>query len=523
MPFRTFVTNSDHPDLKVTRRQAVVRARSTMHFCGYSPPRTLGSFLGNVDNMKSALLERMLTCKVGGVLVQPLSTSKEAVAEKLGAFGNAVVSLCPSFTPVSLDDFVEMYKGPKRNRYADAVASLRREPIRRRDGEVSAFVKREKAKFDKSPRAIQTRDPRYHAMVGRVLKPLEKKIYKAIAKVFDTEVVVTKGLNLDGVATVLHRKWNKFTAPVAVGLDATKFDAHVSAPLLQWEHSVYTRVCKLPWFKRLLGWQVNNKGKSFCPDGKVKYTCLGRRMSGDMNTGLGNCLIMCAMVYSYAKERGVHIELANNGDDCVVIMEQAGLEQFLNGLDEWFANLGFRLVAEPPVTIFEQIEFCQMHPIAVGDGYRMVRDPRVCLEKDTMCTMTLSDAGYFEWLKGVSQCGLVATDGIPLLSSFYGALARESAHASKAITEVTGMSFLVKGMTHRDRGVSQRTRFSFWLAYGVTPDQQVDLENELDSTLVGTNVLDQFHGTPRVIDKRQKSVNIYTHSGKSTNLSNVEL
>jgi len=168
----------------------------------------------------------------------------------------------------------------------------------------------------------------------------------------------------------------------------------------------------------LLSWQIDNRGKSFCPDGKLKYRVKGRRFSGDMNTGLGNCLIMCAMVYSYAAERGVRINLANNGDDCVVFMEQDDLERFVVGINAWFSELGFRLTSEPPAYNFEAIEFCQMHPVLIGDEWRMVRTPKVAFEKDTMCTLTVTDDEYLSWLAGVSECGLATLLEYQLCKNF---------------------------------------------------------------------------------------------------------
>jgi hypothetical protein len=47
----------------------------------------------------------------------------------------------------------------------------------------------------------------------------------------------------------------------------------------------------------LLKWQLQNKGFARTIDGLIKYSVEGCRMSGDMNTALGNCTIMCALVY----------------------------------------------------------------------------------------------------------------------------------------------------------------------------------------------------------------------------------
>jgi len=438
---------------------------------------------------------------VDGELKAPLPVDDLVVATRCGWFADGLLGIIPSFTPVSLWDFSQMYKGSKKLVYERAVLSLYSNPVRRRDAESNSFVKREKAKFRKAPRCIQPRDPRYNASIGRYLKPLEHHLYRAVAKLFGEGAVITKGLNLIGVAGCLLQKWENFKRPVALGLDATAFDAHVSASWLRWEHSIYNRIFKDPKLAEYLTWQIDNRGKSFCPDGKLKYKVNGRRFSGDMNTGLGNCLIMCAMVYSYASFKGVRINLANNGDDCVVFMEQDDLEWFVSGINEWFEELGFRLTSEPPAFNFEAIEFCQMHPVLIGDEWRMVRTPKVAFEKDTMCTLTVTDDEYLAWLAGVSDCGLATASGVPVMQEFYLnlRLAAGTRVAPERLVEYTGMKHLSRGMSSKVVPVDEASRFSFWLAFGVDPDTQRSIESDLKN-IRDTGALEGFVPTHWPLD-----------------------
>jgi len=506
VPSRSYRSDITHPDLKVIRRQALVRPRESTHFCGLSPPRTLGTFCGDINTMASALLERMYFCRVDGELKAPLPVDDLVVDQRCGWFASGLVSQLPSFTPVSLWSFSQMYKGSKKLLYERAVYSLYANPVRRRDAESNSFVKREKAKFRKAPRCIQPRDPRYNASIGRYLKPIEHRLYSAVARFVGEGAVVTKGLNLVGTAGCLRQKWDSFKSPVALGLDATAFDAHVSPAFLRWEHSIYNRIFKCPKLAKYLTWQIANRGKSFCPDGRLKYRVQGRRFSGDMNTGLGNCLIMCSMVYSYARERGVHINLANNGDDCVVFMEQEDLEGFVAGINEWFAELGFRLTSEPPAYSFEAIEFCQMHPVLIGDEWRMVRTPRVAFEKDTMCTLSVSDEEYLSWLAGVADCGLSTASGVPVMQEFYCnlRLAAGDRVTPERLVEYTGMKHLSRGMVSKRVPVDESSRFSFWLAFGVDPDTQRVIEEDLRRCR-STNLLDGFVPTHWALDATSPS------------------
>ena len=176
-----------------------------------------------------------------------------------------------------------------------------------------------------------------------------------------------------------------FADPVAVGLDAKKFDMHVSAQALMFEHNLYNEVFHSKKLKRLLMWQIRNKGKAYTQDGELSYEILGTRSSGDLNTALGNCYLMCAMIWSLAHSLSIKIQLANNGDDCVVVMEREDVECFVHAVPEFFSRLGFRMKIEQPVDCFECIEFCQTNPVFNGASYTMVRNPRTCLVKDAMC------------------------------------------------------------------------------------------------------------------------------------------
>jgi hypothetical protein len=91
---------------------------------------------------------------------------------------------------------------------------------------------------------------------------------------------------------------------------------------------------------------------------KVKYSVKGTRASGDMNTSSGNCFTMVLLVYSYMQTLGIKWRLANNGDDCVLIVEKRDKHR-LSGLQKWFSEMGFTMESEGQQTVFERVVFCQ--------------------------------------------------------------------------------------------------------------------------------------------------------------------
>lgn len=447
-----------------------------------SANRDLGVNNADINTLECALLERMYYCEVGGDFVAPPPVDPGRFTERLAEFKAALLSNVPEPTVMSCEEVVATYSGRRNTIYRNALNRLTQIGLSRSDAHSIAFVKMELVDPCKAPRCIQPRKPVYNLCLGRFIKSVEHDIYRGIQKTFGDGPTVMKGYNVSDIGRIARGKWRTFKKPVAIGLDAKKFDMHVSEEALLWEHGVYLDLFRHnPKLKRLLEWQVDNRGAGYCKDGKLKYRVRGKRFSGDMNTGLGNCLLMSAMVYAYAKYRGVGVKLLNNGDDCVVMLESADLQQFVTGLDEWFLEMGFRMVAEAPVYKLHQIEFCQMHPIEIGDECRMVRNIPATLRKDTLTVHPLSNQKHREkWCTAVGMGGLALTGGVPIMQDFYQMFQRIGCNRSSNIandpTFATGLRLMSKGMAEHYREPDPWTRVQVFEAWGITPDEQKAIE-----------------------------------------------
>lgn len=480
----TKVSTLDHPDLHVTYGQAQVEPRELYQVTGLGPQGSLGIWNGDIHTLRSALLERMYFCKVGqGFEPAPL-VQRGYVDSVLREFHGLLVKRF-SATPFTTDEVVDTYKGRKKSIYERAQENLRMYGLKRKHATSVAFVKVEKVKLSGAPRVIQPRKPEYNLMLGKYIKVVEHRLYRRIAKIFGDGPTVMKGYTVVDVARICRAKWDSFRQPVALGLDATKFDMHVGPAMLGWEHSIYNAIFQSEELRRLLEWQMNNRGLAFAPDGKLRYKVRGKRFSGDMNTALGNCIIMCGLVWTYAKLRGVDIKLVNNGDDCVVFMEREDLDKFTQGLDEWFLTMGFRMVAEPPAFEFEHLEFCQMHPIMGADGWIMVRNLSAALVKDCLVTTKFDGDGLQKWLYAVGECGLSLCSGIPVMQAFYEAMMRNGVKNDGISNSVQFSGSGLRMMRYTEsctiRSISPRSRLSVYNAWGVTPDEQIALEEHFNS------------------------------------------
>jgi len=480
LPGLSHDTNLTHPDLVVTKHTAVPTIRTLYCVSNVGPELNLRINNADINTLKTALLTRMYFCEVKGEFVEPPNPSNKDVNDTLFEFRTALCDKLKRATPVSLNDTVEMYKGRKKAIYTQAMESLQQNCVSRKDAVSVAFVKCEKVNPTKAPRCIQPRDPRYNLALGRYIKPIEHKIYRAIQKVYGDGPTVIKGYNVQQVARIMCGKWNSFRQPIAIGLDATKFDMHVSAAMLRWEHSVYQHIYPNDHhLKELLSWQVHNIGRGFSDDGSLKYKVEGKRFSGDMNTALGNCIIMCGMVHAYAKSRGVSIKLMNNGDDCVVFMEAEDEERFQRDIDEWFLKLGFRMTVEPTCHNLAEIEFCQMHCIRTANGPVMVRNIPTALAKDAMSIVPLdSEKAMRKWMGAVGECGLALCRGVPIMQSYYSMYHKQGSTSKirDSVQFQTGIHMLMHDLQGESTQITEEAREDVYIAWGLEPDMQVDLE-----------------------------------------------
>lgn len=453
---------------------------------GFGQDHNLGVYNNNVNTVERAFVERYFLCKEGDAFRPALPTvSSRFHTVELNRFRNTVLSKVDKCPRASRQQVVDAYTGRKRVIYVKALESLNRDPIKQADARLSSFVKFEKQDVGKAPRVINPRSPRYNLELARYLKFNEKKIFSAINEAFGghTAQTVIKGVNADVAAATIAAKWARFREPVAVGLDASKFDMHVSVAALQYEHSFYTALFPDAKLRDMLSWQLKNRGRAYVDDGHVDFEMRGTRSSGDINTSLGNCIIMCALVHAYSAVRGVTVELCNNGDDCVVIMESSDLNKYLTGLDGWFRQRGFAMVAEAPVYEIEQIEFCQTRPVHLSTGYRMIRNHNTVMQKDPMCLVTIpNQKAYQKWCAAVGMCGTMLNKGVPVQHSFAEVFKRAGTETTRAHIEhvYRGRHVLYAAEGCADAVVDDRARVSYYYAFGVRPDEQLCSEELLD-------------------------------------------
>lgn len=497
----------DHPQLTVHRRPGIIKDRKASIISTMHNGADFRVFKNTIDAAECAVKERVFWHKIGEVY-EPTLKPSVCIANRLRPFRALLKRYSSKTTPMQPRQFADAYQGRRRNAYHRACDDLERKPFKSKDAVVKAFLKYEKYNFKYGgkrvvPRVISPRGPRYTVSLGIYVRPLEKRLFGLINQHCFKTPAIMKGLNAKERGSLIESKWSKFSRPVAIGLDATRFDRHVSREMLEFEHSVYQMFYEGDGvLSHLLRLQLKNFITMNLPDGFLKYKTDGTRMSGDMNTALGNCLISVAILYCFAKHYGVNMEICNDGDDSVIIMETHDLPIVTRHLNQWFNDVGFLIEVEDPVYVMEHIVFCQCQPIKTPTGYIMVRDPRASLTKDAIPLIDTSNPQVFKgWMNAVGQCGLSLTGGIPVLQSYYLSYIRNGKGGKILASECIegGFSMLSRGMNRKAHRVEDTTRFSFWLAFGVCPDEQIAIEEYYDKILVSPDESRFEHNIPALL------------------------
>lgn len=459
---------------------------------------TMCTYSNSLQNAQVALYRRVLYRydKATGEYKPRIVPSEEAVDAAIGRFRRRFTRR--SFAPVrcGLGEYHQLYTGHKRKVYEAAERSLVTRSLGFTDWRTLLFVKVENTKLGADPRGIQTRSPRFHASLGRFLKLNEKSFYYGVDSYFG-EKTITKGLTAEGIGELMKDKFHAFSDPCAIGLDASRFDRSVSIPLLRFVHDIYRMVLgRDPELEWLLSKQLENVGVAYTDGGNIKYKVEGGIMSGDVDTSLKGCLIMCALVGGWMDVCGVKAKLINNGDDCVAFMERRDAGRFMAGMQEWFLALGFDIVAEDPVYELEKVEFCQARPVlSSNDTYIMCRDPRTATVKDGTCRLDVSQVSSMKaWAGSVADCGMALAGDMPIFCSFYPMLQRY-AGGSRMDWMVrhsgykNGLQWLSEGMSVRS-GVTDASRLSFWRAWDILPHVQ----RLIEEYYMSVNFADRFEG-----------------------------
>lgn len=470
------------------------KCRSVLSIGSLAFSQEYGVHNNSLANLGRALQERVFLVQGKSGLEKPPRPEKGAL--KLDEFRELWTSRLQGCHRVSHDVVVRAYKGRKASRYSTAFDSLEENPVCREDSKLTAFLKCEKTnlsvKEDPAPRLIQFPNPRYSLELMTYLKFSEKKFMRAIDAVWD-EPTVMSGYNCEELGELLHQKWERYNDPVAVPLDFSRFDQHTSTGALEYEFEFYKAA--FPGdshLEELLSWQLTPFGVAVAGDGAIAYRCPeGGRGSGQINTSMGNKLIVCGLMWEYFKDVGLEASLANMGDDCVIFLERENLKLLQKTLRRWWLKRGYNAITEDPCFELEKIEFCQSNPVQVNGEWIMVRNPEKALSKDCVSLASSETTKQIaSAYMAISTCGRIINSGVPISYALHSAIHRAAKKYTKDVEIDPDFMFRqiefgnferMRGLTYQRRNISDETRLSYYRAFGIAPDTQKLIEEYYES------------------------------------------
>lgn len=404
------------------------------------------------------------------------------------------------------ETFLSRYSGAKRKRYAQALDENRVLGTPPWMGKITMFVKNEsldpRKKTNPDPRAIQFRDANYAAELASYLKPIEHLIYntRLYGKNYGVGRVIGKGLNMGQRAKLIERKFNNLPNCVVVSIDAKRFDLHVNEQLLNLEHAYYLKFNNDPRFRELLRMQLVNKART---RSGLRYTVKGGRMSGDMNTGLGNCVISLIMFKALVQKLQLPMDLLVDGDDALLFISRENLEKLESIIVPHYLEFGMEMAVEEVAYEMEQINWCQTRPVLVQGKWIMIRDPRRTLA-NVLVSKKWQPHRQRDYMSAIALCEMSLNRGVPVLQTMSQALWRNGSGTPNILDEERKEAVFGRVLNFHSweqlvkRGmdsqvVSMETRLSFERAFGITVQEQISWEQYLDQWQCG-------FGLPEIVD-----------------------
>lgn len=475
-------------------------------FTGVGGNEVVTFFRNTLHNLETSVKARVFKRKVDGKWEDIDKTRHEPgeYSVRTRRFIDAVRNTRPFTTvPYTAEQFIARYRGRKKKVYTAAAKSLDENPLCMKDRNCKVFLKKEKdirsLKPDAIPRAITFPDPRFGLMLGEYIKPIEHKVFAAIDEVFGGKTVM-KGLNYLQVGQEIEGKWNKYANPASIDGDVSRLDSSISDEGQRFSHEVAALFFDRPdrdRFMEMAEMQISPKVKGRAENGTIRYIGTGLA-SGQQNTALMGVTIVCSILWMCIQENRLSLEVINCGDDFSIIGEMVDVRRFKGVAKQFFRRYNMILKMEPINHHLEGINFCQTNPVSVGGTYRMVRVPYTSIVKDSTSIDNLINLTMVtKWLHAVSCTGVATHGGVPIFQEVYRCYGR-SAHllrsrlrtrsARKKSYRVdlrdSSMVYWGRGLQCKYGEISEATRWSFYLAFGIDPTQQVLIEEYYSKLII---------------------------------------
>lgn len=363
------------------------------------------------------------------------------------------------------------YSGGKRKIYLRACKWIDYEGYRDKDAQLTMFVKADKFPVDeiedKPPRAIQFRSPKYNLLLASFLKQLEHQFYEEAM----TEGLpdIAKGKNNQERARILLAKRDQFQHPVFFNSDYSKMDSCVRPEMQRCCFQWYLKVCPSKLLRLLLWKQLKNVGRS---KHGIRYKVPGTRASGDFTTGFENTLINWVCLKYIAFKSGCQVQIFVDGDDALIITEEWDASKFRNTFTGLIGKLGFEVKLVQADKI-HQVSFCQSRVLECEVPI-MARNPLRALSNHNISVKHYPAQVWPRLNEAKALCEYHSNPGCPVLNPLFKSLLT----GIKPLFDNDTFAAYQDGLRNKEQPVTPLARELFHQAWGISPHEQLALEQE---------------------------------------------
>lgn len=386
----------------------------------------------------------------------------------------------------------------KKMRYVKAYDNLKnnRHFLDNRFSRLKAFIKIEQTTLDKlltkPARLIQYRSFEYGYCFKSFLLNFDlvvknednyQSIYLPNSNKQPLKEAWTKYNTDDVQMENLIKAWNRYKRPIAILIDHSKYDGHYECDLVRNEREFWKELLgNKKFFDWLLSCQENNSG--ITANG-LKYRVIGKRASGDPNTSAGNTVSNTFMIITWCSDAGVFdYYIYINGDDSMIICEFEDAQKLLQLGVSFFRNLYMETEIEGIATQLEEIVYCQRRPVKLGGVYRWVTDPFRLLGRFVVSEFKYKSSAN-RYLLGKALCMLHCYHGAPIIQTFLLRVIDDcltsdpSLRPLGSVDKTAARSQSIDKIPLKISEIDNAGRYSFFIAFGLTPEYQIKIENDL--------------------------------------------
>jgi len=357
----------------------------------------------------------------------------------------------------------DSYNENRKNQLRKEFEQLRGgHPSRRQCQSIASFVKSESYPAQKHARMINSRSDAFKAWAGPYVSAMEEIVYSHCPEFIKHTPVHERPAKIAALKQANMRYYST---------DFTAFESHFLPEVMESCENILYRYLLQDWDGIDLLCSTNAGTNRMRTRSGVKAKCEGRRMSGDLWTSLGNGFTNLMLAKFLAWKQGKVLMGFVEGDDGLFATEA---EQFTAALYKRMYGFDIKLieVLDPC-----SASFCGM---IFADSGQIIRDPVRFLQTFGW-TQSFIEAGpkvMHELLLAKCLSAIQETPHCPIV----GAIAREcmkvcEGYHPRFIRD--GYHQFLSDLSVPNFAPSEETRMLFQASFGVSCDDQVELEAQI--------------------------------------------